>query len=168
METLLACHDRGVFHNDVKDENLLLDLETMRLKLIDFGAALPFSQRRVYTSNDFNGTRIWAAPEFLEHAKLRAESATVWSLGCLLYDMLCGDIPFRREQDAIQGKFQYRRQGLSASVVDLIDKCLKVKPRDRIRLQDILKHPWVSGQDSDGEQLTDHSETYICTESSNE
>merc|ERR1711982_258678 len=140
VDTVSECHEKGVVHRDIKDENILIDINTFKIKLIDFGSGA-LLQEGLY--HKFKGTRVYSPPEWINCGAYTAEALTVWSLGILLYDMLCGDIPFESDQEISVGKLVWFKQlNLSSQVKDLISGCLSVDPAKRITLHEVLDHPW--------------------------
>merc|ERR1712013_883982 len=131
LETVLLCHNRGVLHRDLKDENIL----------IDFGSGTYFIDG-LY--NDFEGTRVYAPPEWLLSRRYSASSLTVWSLGILLHDLVVGDIPFEEDDQILQGLPDWSNEtALSPTLKDLIQACLDTDPRTRLSLDQLSSHPWL-------------------------
>ena len=84
-------HGRGLVHCDVKPQNVLLD-DTGRPKLVDFGISRSVAATGALTDT-VTGTAGYIAPEQLLGERLDGR-ADIYSLGCLVYEMLSGDLPF--------------------------------------------------------------------------
>ncbi|RWS02660.1 serine/threonine-protein kinase pim-1-like protein, partial [Dinothrombium tinctorium] len=132
VTVVIACHEAGVIHRDIKDENILVDLKT-QLKLISCTALL----------NGYEAIATTVVPR------------TFWSLGVLLYDMVCGDIPYKRDDQILNVEVLIRRR-LSSECQDLIKSCLSISPSERPSLHDIVKHPWMAAK-LDNHRVCRHS-----------
>jgi serine/threonine protein kinase/tetratricopeptide (TPR) repeat protein len=91
---LAAAHDRGLIHRDVKPANVWLEAPTRRVKLLDFGLArTQFNDARITSPGIVVGTPMYMAPEQAQGEPLDDRS-DLFSLGCVLYEMLTGRPPF--------------------------------------------------------------------------
>ncbi|MBN3324345.1 PIM1 kinase, partial [Atractosteus spatula] len=140
VNTLQHCHQRGVLHRDIKAENILVQIDTKRLKLLDFGCGCILNDS---AKTQFRGTAEYTPPEWLRYGKYHGVPVTVWSLGIVLYDMICGDLPFKTEGEILKGVLHFPR-GISRECRNLIRCCLTRRPENRPSLEQILLHPWMA------------------------
>ncbi|XP_062866003.1 serine/threonine-protein kinase pim-2-like isoform X3 [Trichomycterus rosablanca] len=137
----IHCHDCGVFHRDIKPENLLVNTETLEVKLIDFGCG-DLHKETAYTS--FSGTKSYAPPEWIVEKEMYSWPATVWSLGVLLHTIVCGEMPFGlHEVEIVDGGLDFLPE-LSDTCYHLISRCLEKQPEKRLSLKEILQHEWFT------------------------
>jgi len=152
-EAIQYLHELNIVHRDLKPENLLFKTResSSDIMITDFGLAkLVDEQQALKTAC---GTPNYVAPEILMQ-KGYGKEVDVWSLGVILYILLCGYPPFYDEQDAalfeiiMKGTFDFDERywsEISKDVKNLISNILKVDPDQRINTYQILKHPWITG-----------------------
>ncbi|KAL1924784.1 uncharacterized protein VTP21DRAFT_4438 [Calcarisporiella thermophila] len=140
------CHRHHICHRDLKPENLLLD-RFQNVKIADFGmASLQPSGSMLETSC---GSPHYASPEIVAGIRYDGAASDIWSCGIILYALLTGHLPFDDEnikqllQKVKAGKF-YMPQNISESAQDLINHMLRVDPRERITMCEIIMHPWFT------------------------
>ncbi|XP_062522600.1 NUAK family SNF1-like kinase 1 isoform X2 [Corticium candelabrum] len=140
------CHENGVTHRDLKLENILLD-EDKNVKIIDFGLSNTFSPD-AYLST-YCGSPLYAAPEMIRGIKYVGPEVDCWSLGVLLYTLVCGTMPFddRDPRNLVRcvssGTFHIPRR-MPTGVRRLVKHMLSPNPDHRANIEDINRHPWLS------------------------
>lgn len=140
------CHANNIVHRDLKPENLLLD-QNKRIKLIDFGFSNVFDVAGF--CNTYCGSPFYAAPEVIEGRKYVGPEADVWSLGVILYILVTGDLPFVEEslkKLCVKIKnLEYKiPETVSSEARDLIEKLLTIDQYQRISLDELKRHLWLS------------------------
>ncbi len=140
VEATLKFKEKEILHGDIKDKNILINDQTMQIKFIDFGSSRPYREG-IY--NDFgNTTQLYTPPEFISKAGYTANGLNVWSLGCLLYNMVCGDIPFCNDEQILKAELEVPSH-VGQSCCRLIRDCLQSESGERMQLEDILRHSWI-------------------------
>ncbi len=97
---LVAAHKNGVVHRDLKPDNIFLcpdpnDAHGIRVKLLDFGVAKVEGQGPTHThQGDLLGTPAYMSPEQGRSASESDARSDLYSVGCILFEMLCGVVPF--------------------------------------------------------------------------
>ncbi|XP_032114227.1 testis-specific serine/threonine-protein kinase 1 [Sapajus apella] len=146
------CHDLDVVHRDLKCDNLLLDKD-FNIKLSDFS----FSKRclrddngRMTLSKTFCGSPAYAAPEVLQGIPYQPKVYDIWSLGVILYIMVCGSMPYDdsniKKMLRIQKEHRVnfpRSKHLTGECKDLIYRMLQPDVNRRLHIDEILSHCWM-------------------------
>ncbi|XP_065187232.1 MAP/microtubule affinity-regulating kinase 3-like [Sycon ciliatum] len=147
VAAIAYCHRLHVVHRDLKPENVVFCQNAERVKLTDFGLSNLFAPgEKLKTSC---GSLSYAAPEILLGDMYDAPAVDLWSLGVILYMLLVGEKPFVGGTDSetltmiMDCKFEMPSH-LSPESVDLVKKLLVSDPKERISLEEVMCHPWMT------------------------
>jgi len=148
-------HENHVTHRDLKPENFLFmtkeAIDKTPLKIIDFGLSCMYSPGQVLTTKA--GTPYYVAPQVL--AGKYDQMGDMWSIGVIMFVMLCGYPPFFGETDADVlakvrlGNFSFNAadwKNISEDAKNLIRNLLKMNPRDRYTAEQTLNHEWIKNK----------------------
>ncbi|XP_062589854.1 MAP kinase-activated protein kinase 5-like [Saccostrea cucullata] len=171
-EAVHRCHNLNVAHRDLKPENLLLknNSEDAEIKLTDFGFA-KVDDGNLQTPHF---TPYYVAPQVLEAQKFKSKqrkgviqtskpytydkSCDMWSVGVILYIMLCGYPPFYSETPSrnitsemkrkiLSGKYEFPEEDwkfISDAAKDVVRRLLHVDPSCRMNIYELRVHPWMT------------------------
>ena len=143
-------HTYGIVHRDLKPDNIMITQQNEFgvIKIMDFGLSKIVSTQEKMV--DGYGTLSYVAPEVLLRTPYNKE-VDIWSMGVILFYMLCGHLPFKGNKEVIiaekivnddlefdEDEWEVR----SKKVRDLITSCLKKEPEERITIDEFLNHPW--------------------------
>jgi hypothetical protein len=140
-------HQKSCVHRDLKLENILLDRHE-NVKLVDFGFTREYEGKSSYLQT-WCGTVCYSAPEMLKGEKYAGEKVDVWSLGIILYALLCGELPFDEDEEEVTKQMILKDEPkfpdhIPPQAKDLIVLLLSKRPLIRPALADILQHPWLA------------------------
>lgn len=156
LDALSYLHAKGIVHRDLKPENLLYasPAPDAPIKLADFGLAkIVSSGGQSSVMHTTCGTPGYVAPEVLKNDGYDTQ-VDAWSMGVILYILLCGFPPFHDDNQALlfeqikNGKYDFPDpwwSNISDQAKDLVKKMMTVDPKARYSIDDCLKHPWISG-----------------------
>ncbi|XP_063249170.1 serine/threonine-protein kinase SIK1 [Prinia subflava] len=144
------CHSHHIVHRDLKTENLLLDAN-MNIKLADFGFGNFYKSGEPLST--WCGSPPYAAPEVFEGKEYEGPHLDIWSLGVVLYVLVCGSLPFdgpnlpTLRQRVLEGRFRIP-YFMSEDCETLIRRMLVVDPTKRITISQIKQHKWMQADPS--------------------
>ncbi|XP_073279794.1 cyclin-dependent kinase G-2-like [Primulina huaijiensis] len=159
LEGVAFLHENGIMHRDLKPSNLLLK-NNGRLKICEFGFSKRFDRRFDRHSHKV-GSRWYRAPELLMGEEIYSCAIDMWSVGCIMAELLHKQVLFKGGSEADQLRRIAEMIGnqkrflwpplerkfaniLSGKGIDLLKKLLTCDPNGRITADQALDHKWFS------------------------
>ncbi|XP_026167041.1 SNF related kinase b [Mastacembelus armatus] len=151
VRAVAYCHKLHVVHRDLKPENVVFFPKQGAVKLTDFGFSNLFQPGKMLATSC--GSLAYSAPEILLGEEYDAPAVDIWSLGVILYMLVCGVPPFQETNDSetlimiLDCRYSIPEH-VSGDCRDLISRMLQKDPSRRASLKEIEAHNWLQGLDS--------------------
>uniref|UniRef100_A0A8C7DC55 SNF-related serine/threonine-protein kinase n=1 Tax=Oncorhynchus kisutch TaxID=8019 RepID=A0A8C7DC55_ONCKI len=150
VHAISYCHQLHVVHRDLKPENVVFFEKQGLVKLTDFGFSNKFQPGENLATSC--GSLAYSAPEILLGDEYDAPAVDIWSLGVILFMLVCGHPPFQEANDSetltmiMDCKYTVASH-ISSACRDLIDCMLQRDPKRRATVELIQGHDWLQGVD---------------------
>ena len=162
-------HSFNIAHRDIKPENIMVTKDEKYIKIIDFGSSLDLDgtdfERKIAEMKKkekkkrpeflhFVGTPNYMAPECV-HNQYSDKRCDLWSLGCVLYDLITGFPPFLGAseylifQKSIEAKYIFPEGIVPELAQDFIKKCIIIEPSKRMTINEMMNHPYLKEEVND-------------------
>ncbi|KAF6735659.1 SNF-related serine/threonine-protein kinase [Oryzias melastigma] len=151
VQAVAYCHRLHVVHRDLKPENVVFFPQQGTVKLTDFGFSNLFKPGIMLATSC--GSLAYSAPEILLGEEYDAPAVDIWSLGVILYMLVCGVPPFQETNDSetlvmiLDCRYSVPEH-ISDNCRDLISRMLQRDPSRRASLEEIEGHQWLEGLDN--------------------
>lgn len=165
LKAVAYCHHQGVCHRDLKPENILLSFDgntnhCIDLKLCDFGLSARFNRDAKLT--DFCGSPGFFAPEMIIKGSYYGDKADIWSIGCILLELVLGHEKFCQlwmgayDYEVLQDKVNFTTQiqhtvsalptvlQFSSELNDFILLFLSMRASHRPKCNTACRHIWLA------------------------
>ena len=145
LDALIYMHKMNICHRNLRTEHILFDSNN-RPKIVGFGYSSFYESNKNIEGG--YGSLCYTCPEIIDDKPYNPELADVWSLGVILYVLICGYLPFSDEDDIknknliSSGNIDFPKE-ISNKLKDLLKHMLEKDPKKRYNFQKILKHPWI-------------------------
>ncbi|CAL9189651.1 unnamed protein product [Musa hybrid cultivar] len=148
---LAYLHSNGVFHCDLKSQNVLI-CSGGRAKVADFGCARSAEEEDEDERGWMRGTPMFMAPE-VARGEEQSAPADIWALGCTVIEMATGRPPWPLVSDSLSALHQIAfstdvpefPSWISEEGRDFLSRCLRRDPLERWTAEQLLQHPFVAG-----------------------
>ena len=144
VDALYYMHKMNICHRDIRTEHIIFDKNNTP-KIIGFSYSTFYTKKQKL--KDSFGSLCYACPEIIQENSYDPELADIWSLGVVLYVMVCGYLPFSEENDEknkdliLKGKVEFPAE-MSSKLKDLLRHMLDTNSSKRYNFIRIMKHPW--------------------------
>jgi serine/threonine protein kinase len=167
IKQIVSCveflHRHKICHRDIKPENILIDRETHKIKVVDLGLSTKLADGNEELK-DFCGSPGFFAPEMIIAESYNGLRVDIWSIGCVLLEMMMGNDWFETHWssvyanllsrdvfaeeiatavDGLQSDIECANISVSADCVNVLRKMLDINPRSRITIHQLCMHPWI-------------------------